>query len=397
MKMLYMAIVIALTLWAASSALAADAETYATPRKGPQSWHFGPSTDPGYFPLGVWAQNTRDAREYAELGVNFYLSLPGGPNQQQLQQLKAAGLRTICHQNEFGLQNLENPVIMGWMHGDEPDNFTRDETDTKWVPKRSAEQIIADYKRIREKDPTRPVLLNLGQGVANDAWKGGWAKEEDYIELVKGCDIVSYDIYPMCSSRPEVAGKMELIGLGVERLRRWTNDEKIVWFIMEAAHINNAERMATPEEMRSEAWMAIIHGAKGIIYFCHQWQPTRDFAVPVHQPEVGKAVATINREITTLAPIVNSPTVEGRVEVTSSNPDVPIKTMVKSHEGDLYVFAVSMRSPGTVGSFQVEGLTGSGQAQVFAENRGLEVNGGRFTDDFSHYGVHIYRLPGAAR
>ena len=33
-------------------------------------------------------------------------------------------------------------------------------------------KIVADYERIRGSDPTRPVLLNLGQGVAWDGWMG---------------------------------------------------------------------------------------------------------------------------------------------------------------------------------------------------------------------------------
>ena len=70
------------------------------------------------------------------------------------------------------------------------------------------------------KPTTRPVLLNLGQGVANDEWKGGWAKPEHYREFVKGCDVVSFDIYPACSKKPNVAGKLELVPLGVDRLSR---------------------------------------------------------------------------------------------------------------------------------------------------------------------------------
>ena len=33
-------------------------------------------------------------------------------------------------------------------------------------------KIVAGYERLRAADPTRPVMLNLGQGVANDDWKG---------------------------------------------------------------------------------------------------------------------------------------------------------------------------------------------------------------------------------
>jgi len=386
---------LALALFVHSEASAMEGSGMKTPANPYAQWENGPSADPGYFPIGVWAQDPRNAAKYRDIGVNLYLSLPGGPTAQQLADLRKAGLKTICHQNQFGLANLDDSTVIGWMHGDEPDNFTRDETGTKWVPKKSPQQIIADYKRVRQNDPSRPVLLNLGQGVANDYWKGGWAKEKDYIELVKGCDIVSYDIYPMCSSRKEVAGKMELIGLGVERLRKWTNDEKIVWFITEATHIQNETRMATPEEIRSEVWMAIIHGARGIIYFCHQWKPTKDFAFPIHDPVVKETLTVLNAQIMELAPVLNSPTIEGLVSVTSANPAVPVKTMVKRYGGDLYVFAISMRPDATAVTFQIQGLTGDAEAEIVGENATVKIKGGRFTQTYADYAAHIYRVKGA--
>jgi site-specific recombinase XerD len=46
------------------------------------------------------------------------------------------------------------------------------------------------------KDPSRPVFLNVGQGVANDAWVGRGScsnQPQDYAEYAKGADIVSFD------------------------------------------------------------------------------------------------------------------------------------------------------------------------------------------------------------
>jgi hypothetical protein len=54
-------------------------------------WRNGPASNPGYFPIGVWAQHHRDAGNYSKLGVNLYLSLPGGPTEEQLTALKRAG------------------------------------------------------------------------------------------------------------------------------------------------------------------------------------------------------------------------------------------------------------------------------------------------------------------
>jgi len=354
-------------------------------------WENGPLGDASYFPIGVWAQNPRSAGKYKEIGINLYLSLHGGPTEKQLADLKRHGMKTICAQNEAGLKFKNDPTIIGWMHGDEPDNYKKNEAG-KYVRGPQPDKIIADYKRIRKNDPSRPVLLNLGQGVANDEWKGGWAKAADYKELVKGCDIVSYDIYPACSTKPNVAGNLYLVAKGVDRLISWSKGKKIVWFITECTHIQNPNRMATPHEVRSEVWMALVHGANGIVYFCHQWQPKRDFAAPLNNPEMKAALTAINKQITELAPVLNSPTVQDGATVRSSKKNVPIDIVVKSHGGATYVFAAGMRNGPTKGAFQVKGLQGKAVVEVLGEGRKIDATGGKFADSFKPWDVHLYRI-----
>jgi hypothetical protein len=123
----------------------------------------------------------------------------------------------------------------------------------------------------------RPVLLNLGQGVAWDNWIGRGVRRnhpEDYPEYVKGCDIVSFDIYPAVHDKAEVAGKLEFVARGVERLGQWTRGEKIIWNCIEASRISNPQVKPTPDQVRAEVWMALIHGSRGLIYFVHQFKPT---------------------------------------------------------------------------------------------------------------------------
>jgi len=357
-------------------------------------WKNGPSSDPDYFPIGVWTQEPGDASKYRELGVNLYLGLWEGPTEAHLAALKKAGMKTICKQNEVGLKHIDDPTIIGWMHGDEPDNFKKND-EGNWVPKQKSDSIVADYHAIRQNDPTRPVLLNLGQGVANDHWKGGWAKEKDYRELVQGSDIVSYDIYPACSTRKEVTGRLELCALGIERLREWSEDRKTVWFITEVANTQTTQRRATPEEMRFEIWSSIIHGARGIVYFCHQWKPERDYALPLNDPIARQAVTTINRQITELAPVLNSPTIlKDAVVVTGSDPSVPVALMQKNHGGAVYLFASAMAKDETTAVFRLNGIEQATVVEVLGEERTLRVENGTFTDTFNGYEVHLYRIKG---
>lgn len=123
-------------------------------------WANGISTDPNDFPIGVWLQAPRYAEKYRKAGINLYVGLWKGPTDEQLQTLQQAGMKLICSQNDVGMQSKYSDVIVGWMHGDEPDNAQSSRDKKGYDPPILPSVIQADYERIRRKDPSRPVLLN---------------------------------------------------------------------------------------------------------------------------------------------------------------------------------------------------------------------------------------------
>lgn len=364
-------------------------------------WKFGPSKDPQYFPIAVWLQHPKNAKRYKEAGINLYVGLWKGPTEEQLEILREAEMPVICEQNEIGLKHRGDPIIVGWMHQDEPDNAQLTGEDLASgrkiyggpVPPR---EIVERYKQMKAKDPDRPVLLNLGQGVANDLWKGRGvgAHPDDYFTYVKGCDIVSFDVYPVAGLNDE--NLLWYVAKGVERLVFWVNwnkstdGEKVIWHCVECTRISNLEKKPTPHHVRAEVWMGIIHGSRGIIYFVHQFQPKFIEAALLEDPEMLAAVTQINHQIHQLAPILNSPTIFDSVEVISTNPDVPVHTMVKRHGSDIYIFAVGMRNGSTKAVFRVKGLKGKATVEVIGENRKVPAFNGHFEDEFQPYDVHIY-------
>lgn len=358
--------------------------------KGPYSpWTHGPPTDPNFFPVAVWLQDTRNIAKYKEAGINTYVALWQGPTQAQFDALKGAGMKLVCHQNEFGLKQKDDPTIIAWMHGDEPDN-AQAKKGGGYGPPILPEKIVADYKKVRDADPSRPVLLNLGQGVAWDKYIGRGVRTnhpEDYAEYMKGSDIVSFDIYPVVHDNVDVAGKLYKVSEGVERLRQWGEGKKIVWNCIEASRIDNVATKPNAAQVRSEVWMSIIHGSNGLIYFVHQFKPNFIEASLLQDADLLAGVTAVNKQIKDLAPVLNSPTLEGGATVTS---DSPVDVMVKKQGDSLYLFASAMRDKGTKASFDVKGAKGS--AEVLGEGRSIPVKDGRFEDDFKPYDVHLYRI-----
>jgi hypothetical protein len=366
----------------------------------PPAWKRGVWADENFFPIGVWLQSPANAARYKAAGINVYVGLWKGPTTAQLAELEKAGMPVICEQNPVALERPGDPRILGWMHGDEPDNAQALPGGKGYGPPILPSVIQADYQRIRAADPSRPVLLNLGQGVAWDQYIGRGVRRnhpEDYPEYLRGCDIASFDIYPVVHPSPEVAGRLEFVAGGVERLVRWTEGRKPVWNCIECTRISNPRAKATPAQVRSEVWMSLVRGSRGLIYFVHQFEPVFREAALLDDPEMLSAITELNRQIRELAPVLNSPEVRDGLRVTSSVPDASIAWMQKRRGDEIHVFAVNLRPQAVRGTFEwtasADPAAGDapGDVEVVGEGRRVRLESGRFADDFQPYEPHVYR------
>jgi hypothetical protein len=357
-------------------------------------WKQGPPTGDAWFPIGVWLQDPKNATRFQEAGINLYIGLWKGPTVTQLDRLRDVGMPVICAQNDYALAHLDNPMIVGWMHDDEPDNAQALPNGKGYGPPVPPETVKRDYDRMRQADPTRPVLLNLGQGVAWDDYIGRGVRRnhpEDYPSYVEGADIVSFDIYPAVHDHPAVAGKLEFVARGVERLTSWAGTNRTVWNCIECTRISNPTTKPTPAQVRSEVWMALIRGSRGLIYFVHQFQPSFREAALLDDPEMLAAVTAINRQIRELAPVLNSPSIPDGVTVRPSVVGTPVAWMRKRHQNIDYLFAVNLSPTRIRAAWEVSAWRESGTLEVLGESQTLHPKNGAWEDTLGPYGVRLYR------
>jgi hypothetical protein len=375
-----------------SGAEPASSEARANPYA---KWENGPPHDADFFPIAVWLQDPRKAKQYHDAGINTYVALWNGPTDAQLAALKEAGMKVICHQNATARKHLNDSTIIGWMHGDEPDNAQSLRGSQGYGPPIPPKTIVEDYQKIRAADPSRPVMLNLGQGVAWDGYYGRGVRTnhpEDYPEYIQGCDIASFDIYPVAHPNREISGNLWYVPHGVERLVKWADGQKVVWNCIECTRIQTKNKKATPSQVRSEVWMSLIHGSQGLIYFVHEWEPKFDESALLNDPEMLRAVTAVNRQIAQLAPVLNSPSLKDAAQVSSSSSQVPVATMVKQQAGATYLFAVAMRDGETSATFTLRNFAGEKTVEVLDEGRNLTARDGVFSDAFKSWAVHYYRI-----
>ncbi|HEY5241317.1 MAG TPA: hypothetical protein VIJ22_07625 [Polyangiaceae bacterium] len=364
-------------------------------------WAAGIPTTPSFFPIAVWLQQSSHATELSQLGVNIYVGNNAGTDPltaTDLAVLKKLGMYAIVGQDSVGLASVGDPTIVGWwMTPDEPDNAQSNGSGGYGPPVAPA-TLVAQYAAYKKADPTRPIWLGLGQGVAYDAWEGRGSNAPAESGYVPASDIISFDIYPYnnCggdSNEQATCGQFWLNAFGVDRLHQWSNRGQAAWTDLETTVIGAGTTTGpTPAQTVSEVWLSLIHSANGICYFIDSWQPAfREDAIFESTPMVA-AVTALNAQIQSLAPELNSGTIPGLVTVTSSSTTTPVDTLVKAHGTTLYVFSAVSRAGMTTASFAVEGLTGNGTATVVGENRTIPVVAGKFSDAFAANGVHIYTV-----
>jgi hypothetical protein len=179
-----------------------------------------------------------------------------------------------------------------------------------------------------------------------------------------------------------------MVAAGVDNLIGWANHQKPVIADIEASNFNNTTR-PTPAQIKSEVWMALVHGAAGTQYFCHRFQPTFSETDCLDNAPTAAALPVINAQIAGLAPVLNTQSVANGVTVTSS---VQVDTMLKRFGGATYLFAVEMRGEATTATFKLRDFPASAAAEVLGEGRTIAVAGGSFQDAFTSYGVHLYKI-----
>lgn len=375
-----------------------------------------------FFPIGVWAQDPRDAGRYQALGVNFYYGLHGGPTPEQVAGLRRHGMPAVCHYNAYASEHLRHePLIWGWMHRDEPDLAHCYPRDMLKAP--GGKQIIkehwpeiyreldldnneyngwglglhpindlqADYKHIKSESPEKPVFLQLSQAVAYNGVQMGRGdrsgKTWEYPLYIEGADVVSYDIYPVAYGK---ADQLWLVPRGLDQLKAWGSGDRPLMMVLEAGF---GEQWASKHQMRAQVWMSVNHGAAGIVWFVHRWSEQGgkkklvSTKMPLDNEEVGQMVKDLNDELKRLAPVINSPALDGVASARGAELDLG----ARKADDTTYVFAVERAGENDEATIRVRGIR-EGTAEVLGEDRTIPVRGGRFRDRFDAWDTHLYRI-----
>jgi hypothetical protein len=334
-------------------------------------------TGPDQFVIGVWSQPSGSAWKWKQRGVNTMVheELMGGriPLATWDAEVIKNGMNMIRQPSKDPADDAGNRNLLAWLAPDEPDGHHTDPAVTS-----------AFYSRLKKINPNLPVFMNFSGGHVVGYQEKNW--KHPYAAWLEGADWAGSDIYPVAGWNQPKA--LNLVGKSIDRLRAIapekpqfafieTSDQGLPW-------LPDAPG-PTPDQFRAEIWNAVIHGARGIIYFPQQFKPGFNYnATP---PDVEAEMIKQDATLKDLSGVLLS-----RLDPKGYHLELPpgVEGTVRTWKGKTYLIALNLNHR-HVSNARIK-ITGvkDGPATVYNENRTVQIQGGEIVDTFEGYTPHIY-------
>lgn len=266
-----------------------------------------------------------------------------------------------------------HPALLAW---DSEEGVARGE-----VPLDRLEKLA---KIVREQDPNHPFVLADSYDVINNVDRSRFFRDDMM-------DIGMWWYYPIplnTSARASaLLGQDAGDGLTLNPPSFMKSTRKPVWVGMQA-YVPSVPggRLPTEAEFRSLAYIAIVNGAKGLLYYmggsagkmqgCTEERPWGYLQALV--PELHSMIPTI---MSSTAPDAVSISPAGNL----------VSTLLK-RDGGVYTLIAVNRSNKPVDVALTSVCLGSREVEALFESRRLRSETGTIKDHFEGYGVHVYRF-----
>ena len=337
-----------------------------------------------YFPVGIYTIQSRDGdhdkvlSEASRAGFNttVYYALTTESLMPLLDAANRHGIKAFVYPTmPFSLRKgdettesitkdvqakMNHPALLGWYLVDEPEG----------IGKATPDKVLELYHLVKKLDPSHPCsLVIMGAKAAGD--------------YAHCADVIWTDPYPI-PSRPVtvVADQTDACAKAIEGKPLWVVPQAFDWSVWHTGKIDKVHR-PTPEEERCMTYLALVHGAKGIIYWAHTGSKYY-----IHDyPEHWAAVKKIAGELGYLSPVLLTPDSKRKITVKGGS----IDWMVKELGGSMYLFAVNREPKECRAAISIPGMEKS-KAEALFEGRSVDFDGSSLKDDFKPLEAHVYKL-----
>jgi hypothetical protein len=405
--------------------------------------------------LGAWLEQPltlEDVRNDARMGDNIYWNLAGtaGHDRVDFNVIRHGGMhasapgKTANSGSETVMYDGTDEADMNFGPGRNRwlNNGTYNQSACVPANSQCGYTATGFYYRGQPASDAQPGYPIDGTAIHQGFGKGVlfWETDQQAAEFLRESDVLSADSYWLtdsdldlpsqggCALLPKSSTACQGTGLttaqralpanyaynvtALEKAQKLNGTSKPVAVDVETGCPGTTAVCVTPPQSIAAAWHALIAGARGIIWFQHNfggpciddrtfadgWNPSsgryncrQTPGVTIHDLVV--ALKGFNDEVNSLTNELLSPTADGYVRT-----DSDVSTTAKVYEGNCYVFAGAGRPATPPPDNQSVSFTlashYSGPVAVYDENRSVHAVNGVFSDTFADANaVHVYRIP----
>ena len=359
----------------------------------------------GFFPIGTFMPTANEFSKWKDRGINTVVGLNAwfdpaqGVTQQAAdsnwdQTAKSLALKQIREPMPSPADDIGNTSLLAWAQMDEPDANGQGFI--------NAASCSAKYSTWKSVDPTRLIYINFGGSDVMSSVDGpapSWCPAPDYQcsltstyqTLIAAGDWISNDRYPVTGylNNGATRNDLTLIAQPLEKIAGWTAKPQFNYIETSSQGFIPGARGVTPDELRAEVWLSIVHGVRGFVYF-PQVVGGNNTTNDGTQDDVIVEMKKVNATVTQLAAVL-----QGAVNPASIHATVtaPLQAGWRTATGGKFFFVVNPAGDPVSATVSLSGIGAATSATVMNENRTVSISSGALTDQFGPFAVHIYVIP----
>lgn len=234
------------------------------------------------------------------------------------------------------------------------------------------------YNHVRELDPHHPIMTSLSM----PSLMGDYAPANDIVLLW---------------TDPIPQSGVPYVGLLMDEARAAVGPRP-VWAIIQAVghhwswdtslDVNGDGRLPTPGELRAMTYAALVHGAKGILYYAYVLgggDRKARYSLTADAPKLWATMIRINRELAFIEPFL----LKGRWHPLELSSREPVNMAYWTVGDKVLVVAVNMSPDAAVRPFRLPAVSGNVLTNVFTGEQVVGSPDGEFGIEVPGYGSMV--------
>lgn len=234
------------------------------------------------------------------------------------------------------------------------------------------------YKKVNQIDGYHPTLALYYPPIPPES------------EVTSFCDILCTDPYWIPDGTLDGRSTVNYVAKIVNSTEERANAaKKMTWIVLMGSYWGGThKRVISPAEQICQSYLAIIHGARGLMYF----------VLPPYQP-LRSAIKTISKHVKVLSPAILAPKVKQEIVYSpvefkpgkGSFPDVQV-ALFQYPEGDAILLATNTSERQVKVSYALSCLPAKGEiTRLFGQDKHIIVKG-TFKDNIKPFDVRAYKI-----